>query len=248
MVQNCVLEFKNVSSNQLSPFSLKIFEKEILTVIGPSGAGKSSFLSLCNRLEDPLDGVIDFHGQEIKNIPIPYLRRRIGMVFQSPHLFSGTVLENIKYGPSLINCWDENSAYSLMEIVNLPKELLNRDIEVLSGGEKQRVAIARTLANDPEIILLDEPTSALDLRTTEIIEEVFLYLCEEKKMTLIMVTHNLEQAKRMGDRTMFITNGTIKKIEETSKLFNHPGSEELNQFLYGDGDRTNSSHMEKERT
>ena len=225
-----VLEMKEVSTARLKEISLQVYEGDFLTVIGPSGAGKSSILMLLNRLEDPQQGEILYRDKPITTYKIPELRQKIGMVFQTYYLFPGTIEDNLKFGPSLRNEWRESIGITLLNQVQLPSSYINKDVSELSGGEKQRVALARTLANQPDLLLLDEPTSALDNRTVECIEKVLVDLVE-KGMTIMMVTHDLQQAKRLGQRTVFIKDGKIVEIGLTKELFLKPKSKELSYFL-----------------
>ncbi|WP_070120674.1 ABC transporter ATP-binding protein [Bacillus marinisedimentorum] len=231
-----LFSLKDVSTPILHNLSLDVKTGNFLTLIGPSGAGKSSLLFLLNRLNDPADGEIFYLDKPLDEYPITVLRRKVGMVFQSANLFPGTVRDNLKYGPSLSGSWSDGKASRLLQQVRLPNDLLDRDVDRLSGGEKQRVAMARTLANEPEVLLLDEPTSALDERTTEAIEEVLMELQQKNGTTIIMVTHDLEQAERLGNRTVFLENGRILEEGLTAELFTSPRSERLKSFLYGNGD------------
>lgn len=226
-----VLQVIDVSTNRVSKISFNVSLGEITAIVGPSGAGKSSLLMLLNRLTDPLAGEILYRKKEICLYPITELRRKIGMVFQSSSLFDGTVEDNLKYGPSLVGKWQEKTGIELLEQVQLPKDYINRDVEQLSGGERQRVALARTLANDPEVYLLDEVTSALDLQSVDLIEQLLVDLAKHKNRGIVMVTHNINQAERISDRTIFMSNGTIEEQGKTTDLLTAPSTELLQQFL-----------------
>lgn len=228
-----IIEARNVQSERLQSFSLDIKEGEIVTLIGPSGAGKSSLLMLFNRLEDPVKGQLKFRQKNIKDYPIERLRKEIGMVFQSSSLFDGTVADNLKYGPSLFNEWEEEDGKRLLEIVQLPTDYMTKDVQELSGGERQRVAFARTLANKPEILLLDEVTSALDLRNIEMIEQFLLDIVQGQVKAIMMVTHDINQAKRLGNRTIFLDEGKIVEQGETNALLSQPKTSQLKNFLQG---------------
>ncbi len=228
-----LFSLKDVWTPVLHNLSLDVETGEFLTVIGPSGAGKSSLLFLLNRLNDPDDGDIFYKNRSLNDYPIPELRRKVGMVFQSANLFSGTVRDNLKYGPSLSGSWSDDKADRLLRQVRLPEDMIDREVGRLSGGEKQRVALARTLANNPEVLLLDEPTSALDERTTEAIEGVLAELKEKNGTTIVMVTHDLEQAERLGDRTVYLEKGRILEEGPTAMIFSSPQHESLKSFLYG---------------
>ncbi|MCF6137897.1 phosphate ABC transporter ATP-binding protein [Pseudalkalibacillus berkeleyi] len=226
-----VLKSERVTSDILSELTFELKDKQITTIIGPSGAGKSSLLLLLNRLKEPSSGTIHFKGQNIMGLPITKLRREIGMVFQSAHLFDGTTEENIEYGPQLHGKWDPSETKQLLDLVELPQSFLTRNVNSLSGGEQQRVAIARTLANKPSLLLLDEATSALDIKTADHIESVLAKLRDEKSMAILMVTHNLKQAKKISDQTFFIQNGRLVEKGPSTQLFHKPQTVELKQFL-----------------
>ncbi|WP_173916150.1 ATP-binding cassette domain-containing protein [Halobacillus sp. Marseille-Q1614] len=226
-----MFKFESVSHGPLKDLTFNIAKKERVILFGPSGAGKSTLLFLFNRLHSPESGTIYYEDENIDKHPVSELRKKVGLVLQEPNLFPGTVLENIKYGPSLFGEWEVKQAEKLMEYVQLPSAYLDRDVEQLSGGEKQRVSLARTLANQPEVLLLDEPTSALDYRTAEEIEEVLDQLIERNNLTMIMVTHNLKQAKRLGNRGIFLTDGAIMEDGKIPDMLTHPKSQELEAFL-----------------
>lgn len=154
------------------------------------------------------------------------------MVFQQPHLFEGTVKENIEYGPMLKGEKNVNVEYYL-SIVGLNSEYATRDVKNLSGGEQQRVSIARTLANNPETLLLDEPTSALDPTSTEIVEKLIFNLKEKMNLTIIWITHNMEQAKRIGDYTALLNKGQLIEYDKTYDFFTNPQNEITKLFIQG---------------
>ncbi|TMW74120.1 phosphate ABC transporter ATP-binding protein [Alteribacter natronophilus] len=226
-----MIEVNSVSTDILKDISLEIHKGEIVTLIGSSGAGKSSLLMLLNRLNDPHTGTITYRGSNIQDYDVTTLRKSVGMVFQSSSLFDGTVLDNLKYGPKLFNEWEEGMGSRLLENVQLPDSYLDRDVEDLSGGEKQRVAFARTLANRPDVLLLDEVTSALDLKNVELIEAFIQELVPAKVHAVIMVTHDVAQAKRLGNRTLFMDEGRIVEQGPTEELFENPRTEKLQYFL-----------------
>lgn len=223
--------FEDVSNGILTNITFEINKGEKVIVFGPSGAGKSTLLHMFNRLHDPREGTITFNHNLLDSYPVPSLRRKVGLVMQEPNLFPGTVLDNIKFGPSLENKWNEEKAYALLNDVQLPEDFLRKDIDELSGGEQQRVSLARTLANEPDVLLLDEPTSALDQRTTEEIENVLLHLVESHKLTVIMVTHNLMQAKRLGTRGLFLSEGKLMEDGALPDMLETPDSDQLKNFL-----------------
>lgn len=226
-----ILEGKDLSTVLLSNISFAVSEGDFMTLIGPSGAGKSSLLYLLNRLTNPTSGTIYYKGKDIRNYPVQQVRKEIGMVFQQPNLFPGTVQENIMYGPHLHKQETEGLAEKLIEDVQLPRTYLKRNVDGLSGGEQQRIALARALANDPTLLLLDEPTSALDVRTIEAIEEILLYLRQERGKTFMMVTHDVEQAKRLGTYTMFMQDGKLIEMNDTYALFSSPQTDSLATFI-----------------
>jgi putative ABC transport system ATP-binding protein len=182
---------------------------EVLAVLGPSGAGKSSFLRLLNRLDEPTAGTVLLDGQDYRAIAPRQLRRRVGMVMQASFLFPGTVASNVDFGPRQTggHLGAEQIA-GLLESVGLSGYEL-RDVSTLSGGEAQRVSIARTLANKPEALLLDEPTSALDEAAAREIEQLVLGINSERAMTCVIVTHNRQQALRMATHMMVMTAGRV---------------------------------------
>ena len=185
---------------------------EVLGVIGPSGAGKSTLLRLINRLDEPTHGTVLFNSQDYRSVDTAALRRSIGMVMQRAYLFPGTVAENLAFGP-LQQGRNMNGAEidSLLSEVGLAG-YATRDALTLSGGEAQRVAITRALANDPEVLLLDEPTSALDEAARDSVQRLLEGLIRERHLTCIWVTHSLEQARVMADRILVLEAGRIKII------------------------------------
>lgn len=198
--------------------SLKVSGGEILAIVGPSGAGKSSLLRLLNRLDEPTSGAVLLKGKDYRAIAPQELRRRIGMVMQTAYLFPGIVSANIAFGPSQRGevLAPERIAF-LLERVGL-SGFADRHVGNLSGGEAQRVALARTLANEPEVLLLDEPTSALDEASVRGIEDLILGIVEERQMTCVMVTHNRAQAVRIAKRTMVMEAGRLVAIGPTSEV------------------------------
>lgn len=195
---------------------------EVLAVVGASGAGKSSFLRLLNRLDEPTGGTVLFGGGDFRAIPPRELRRRIGMVMQRAYLFPGTVAVNIAFGPRQRGeALAEAQIEALLERVGLAS-YGNRDVSYLSGGEAQRVSVARTLANGPEALLLDEPTSALDEDSARGVEDLVLGIVRERQMTCVIVTHNTAQAQRIADRTMVMAAGKLVSIGPTAEVL-HAG-------------------------
>jgi putative ABC transport system ATP-binding protein len=206
----------------VSDVSIQVQPGEVLAVVGPSGAGKSSFLRLLNRLDEPTGGTVLLNGEDYRGMAPCDLRRRVGMVMQMAYLFAGTVAANIAFGPQQrgerIN---REQIAALLDCVGLPG-YQDRDVSNLSGGEAQRVSIARALANAPEALLLDEPTSALDDVSARGIEELVLRIIHERRMTCVIITHNKSQAARMAGRTMILEAGRPVAIGPTREVL-HAG-------------------------
>jgi putative ABC transport system ATP-binding protein len=197
---------------------VQVLAGEILAVVGPSGAGKSSFLRLLNRLDEPTSGTVLLKSVDYRSIAPQQLRRRIGMVMQTAYLFPGTVASNIAFGPSQRDeVLSAAQIASLLERVGLPG-FADRDVGNLSGGEAQRVALARTLANAPEVLLMDEPTSALDEASVRGIEDLILGVVQERGVTCVIVTHNRAQAARLAGRTMVMRAGRLVAIGPTREV------------------------------
>jgi putative ABC transport system ATP-binding protein len=202
----------------VSDISVQVQSGEVLAVVGPSGAGKSSFLRLLNRLDEPTGGTVRLNGQDYRELAPRELRRRVGMVMQVAYLFPGTVAANLQFGPQQVGeKFSSDQISALLERVGLPGYEL-RDVSNLSGGEAQRVSLARTLANTPEALLLDEPTSALDDVAARGIEELVLSIIRERRMTCVIVTHNTAQARRIADRTMILEAGKLVTIGPTKEV------------------------------
>jgi putative ABC transport system ATP-binding protein len=198
--------------------SVEVRAGEVMAVVGPSGAGKSSFLRLLNRLDEPSGGTVRLDGQDYRDIRPRDLRRRVGMVMQSANLFPGTVAANVAFGPRQRG--EELSSDrmgALLGRVGLPG-YQERDVSNLSGGEAQRVSLARTMANAPEVLLLDEPTSALDEDSARRIEELLMDIIRERLMTCIIVTHDAAQAHRIADRTMILERGRLVTVGPTNEV------------------------------
>lgn len=183
---------------------------EVMVVVGPSGAGKSTLLRLLNRLDEPSGGVVRLDGQDTREIEPRELRRRVGMVMQRAYLFPGTVAENLAFGPA-----QHGTAPSADEIASMLANVglmgyQDRNALTLSGGEAQRVAILRALANHPEALLLDEPTSALDPAARESVEAAIRSLIERRHLTCVWVTHSLEQARAVASHVLVLEAGRMK--------------------------------------
>ena len=221
-----------INNNQiLEDINVNIEQGSVTGIIGPSGSGKSSFLKLLNKLYSPTNGTIFFQGKDINELSTQNLRKDIGMVQQRPFLFPGTVRYNLEYGPKLwkIN-YSENDLINLLEKVALPTDFLDRNIEGLSGGEQQRVSLARILANKPSVLLLDEPTSSLDLASEEIFESTLKELISDG-IKVIIVTHSLDQTKRLTDKLLFLKEGKLIEKSTTDEFFEKYNLEEIRSFF-----------------
>ncbi len=219
----------------IKDFSFEFDKAKIYTILGPSGAGKSSLLRLFNRLDELSSGSIFYNGEDIRDFHPCLLRRKIGYFFQAPYLFPGTVKENILYVNSELT---DDSLESLLSLVSLEKSFLISNVETLSIGEKQRVALARLVAMNPEIILLDEPTSALDMGNAMIIEKLICELTSNKGKTAIVVTHLPEQALRLGGECIFLIDGKIIESGPSEQIISNPGTKEGRDFINrGQNDR-----------
>lgn len=226
-----VMKMDKMGHPILIDISAKVMEGEFITIIGPSGSGKSTLLSLINRMTDPDSGSLYYKGTPYVEMNVLKLRRKIGMVFQMPTMLQGTVKDNLLIGPSLFReKLTEAEINNLLEQVALPKTVKDQDARSLSGGQKQRVSLARTLANQPEILLLDEVTASLDPNNSEEIEELILELHKCGK-TILWVSHNLKQAKKVGQYTWVIADGKIIEQGHTYEVFEHPNHMVTQEFI-----------------
>ena len=228
----------------LKDINMEIQANEITAFIGPSGCGKSTFLKSLNRMNDLVDGCritgkIELDGEDIYgNIHVNLLRKRVGMVFQNPNPFPMSVYDNIAYGPRTHGI---RSRAKLDEIVERSlkqaaiwdelKDRLKKRALGLSGGQQQRLCIARALAVEPEVLLMDEPTSALDPISTSKIEDLAVEL--KKDYTIVMVTHNMQQAARISDKTAFFLLGEVIEYGETESLFSMPKDKRTEDYITG---------------
>lgn len=206
----------------LREMSFALAQGEVLGIVGRSGAGKSTLLRLINRLDEPTDGAVFFHGRDYRELPLEALRRSIGMVMQRAYLFPGTIAENIAFGPR-----QHGGTMTPAQIEALLAEVglegyASRDALTLSGGEAQRVAITRALANNPEVLLLDEPTSALDETSRGSVEGLIERLIRERHLTCFWVTHSPEQARTMAHRILVIEAGRMKALGAPDEVLAHP--------------------------
>jgi putative ABC transport system ATP-binding protein len=201
-----------------------------VTLIGPSGAGKSTLLSLCNLFLTPQRGTVNIFGKNVLEWDVPSLRRQVGMVFQTPVMLPGTVLDNLRLGPKLRGETVDNIE-PWLEAVGLSPTVLQQPAQDLSGGQKQRLSLVRTLLNHPKILLLDEVTSALDSHSTQLVEQLVQRVKAQQNCTVLWVTHNLEQARRVGDETWLLVGGRLVEAAPTEVFFTRPQTEAARQFL-----------------
>lgn len=244
-----IIETKNLdlyygTNKALKNINININQNEVTALIGPSGCGKSTFLRTLNRMNDLIEGVkvtgeVLFEG---KNIYQDYdeiaLRKRVGMVFQKPNPFPMSIYDNIAYGPKIHGIKDKKTLDEIVErslrgaaLWDETKDRLKKSALGLSGGQQQRLCIARTLAVSPEVILMDEPTSALDPISTSKVEELMDEL--KKKYTVIIVTHNMQQAGRIADKTAFFLNGEVIEFGKTEDIFYKPRDKRTEDYITG---------------
>lgn len=223
--------------------NMQIHLNEILTIIGPSNSGKTTFLRMLNRLNDlqpnfRMNGEVIFDGQDISDVDVEVLRRKIGMVFALPLPLPLSIFDNVAYGVRMHGFKDKDElpekveealrqAYLWEEV----KDRLDESAFKLSGGQQQRLCIARTLAVEPEVILFDEPCSGLDPISTAKVEEAMVVLKE--KYTIVLVTNNVKQAARVGDRTAFFLSGELVEVDRTDKIFTAPADRRTDDYIRG---------------
>ena len=225
------ISFKITDKTILDDISVNIESKRITGIIGPSGAGKSTFLRLLNKLISPTDGRIIYRDKDLKEIPSQALRKEIGMLQQQAYLFPGTVKNNLLYGPEIWSIkYSDEDLEQLLEKVALDSSYLERDVGGLSGGEQQRVSLARSLANQPKVLLLDEPTSSLDISSEEIIEQTITKLNAEG-IKIIIVSHSLEQTERITDCLLFLRQGKLIEKSDTTEFFSNYNRNEIKSFF-----------------
>lgn len=227
----------------LYDINMEIFKNKVTAFIGPSGCGKSTFLRCLNRMNDLIEGCkvngnIYFEGEDINKINPILLRTRVGMVFQQPNPFPMSIYDNVAYGPRCQGIKDKKFLNSLVEnalkeaaLWDEVKDKLKTSGLALSGGQQQRLCISRCLAMRPEVILMDEPTSALDPIATDKIETLISEL--KKNYTIIIVTHNMQQATRISDYTAFFMLGKLIEFNTTNEFFSHPKEEKSNNYITG---------------
>ncbi|WBW99750.1 phosphate ABC transporter ATP-binding protein PstB [Oceanirhabdus sp. W0125-5] len=232
-------------NHAIKDINMNIKEKAVTALIGPSGCGKSTFLRCLNRMNDLIDNVtvkgeVMFEDKNMYsgNYDVTELRKRIGMVFQKPNPFPTSIYNNITYGPKLHGIRDKKKLDEIVEkslkgaaLWDEVKDRLDKSAMGLSGGQQQRLCIARTLAIEPEIILMDEPTSALDPISTAKVEELIQEI--KKKYTVVIVTHNMQQAARISDYTAFFLTGEVIEFNNTDDIFTNPRDKRTEDYITG---------------
>ena len=216
----------------LTGVTATVDEGEILSIVGPSGAGKSTLLRTINRLVEPTAGEIFLDGTPTVEMDPLELRRRVGMVFQLPALFGETVADVVLYGLRLVNRSADMD--HLLELVGLDSSLAGRDPQSLSVGQQQRVSIARALALEPEVLLMDEPTSALDRAARQRIEDLIRDLNARLNLTIVIVSHALDQVERIADRVLLLTAGRSEGEWSKEEFFSGKVGEQARQFIAGE--------------
>jgi len=242
------LDIKNLSIrfgaiHALKNINMQIYVNEILSVIGPANSGKTTFLRMLNRLNEletdfKMNGEVEFDGKDINGLDVQILRKKIGMVFALPLPLPLSVFDNVAYGARMHGI---NNKKKLQEIVEIAlkaaylweevKDRLDVSAFKLSGGQQQRLCVARTLAVEPEVILFDEPCSGLDPISTAKVEEAMLKL--KQNYTIVLVTNNVKQAARVGDRTAFFLSGELIEIDKTDKIFTAPSDQRTDGYIRG---------------
>ena len=245
-----IFELKNVNLfydefQAIKNITMDINSNEVTAFIGPSGCGKSTFIRILNRMNDliascKLNGDIFYEGKNIysKDFDVIELRSKVGMVFQKPNPFPMSIYDNVAYGPRCQGIKDkkvlDDIVYNSLKKAALWNEVsdrLKKSAMSLSGGQKQRLCIARTIAMEPQVILMDEPTSALDPVATQKIEDLILDL--KREYSIVIVTHNMQQAARISDKTAFFLMGELIEMDDTNKIFNQPQNEKTEQYITG---------------
>lgn len=244
-VENFNLYYGYGKNHALHDINMQIAKNEITALIGPSGCGKSTFLRCLNRMNDLIEGVklkgsIKFKGSELVNtkIDVSNLRKEVGMVFQKPNPFAMSIYDNVAYGPRIHGIRKKAELDEIVEkslkkaaIFEEVKDRLKSSALGLSGGQQQRLCIARALAVEPEVLLMDEPTSALDPISTSKIEDLARELKE--KYTIVIVTHNMQQALRISDKTAFFLLGDLVEMDSTDTIFHAPKDKRCEDYVTG---------------
>ncbi len=233
------------STQALHHVSMEIPEKSITALIGPSGCGKSTFLKTLDRMNDlvpgvRIEGAVRYDGRDIfaPDVDVNGLRRQVGMVFQKPNPFPMSIYDNVAYGPRTHGVRNRAKLDEIVEqslrsaaIWDEVKDRLKKNALGLSGGQQQRLCIARALAVEPQVLLMDEPTSALDPISTSKIEELAIEL--KKQYTIVIVTHNMQQALRISDRTAFFLLGELIEYDDTERIFSTPSQKKTEDYITG---------------
>lgn len=248
-MNNIKINVKNLElfygdNKALKGIDMQIKENKVTALIGPSGCGKSTFLRTLNRMNDLIENVkikgeISVDGEDIyKSDDVIKLRTKVGMVFQKPNPFPMSIYDNVAYGPRIHGIKDKATLDKIVEeslrgvaIWEEVKDRLNKSALGLSGGQQQRICIARTIAMKPEVILMDEPTSALDPISTSKVEELIDEL--KDKYTIVIVTHNMQQATRVSDETAFFLSGEVVEFDETKTIFTSPRDKRTEDYITG---------------
>lgn len=248
-MNNIKINVKNLElfygdNKALKGIDMQIKENRVTALIGPSGCGKSTFLRTLNRMNDLIENVkikgeISVDGEDIyKSDDVIKLRTKVGMVFQKPNPFPMSIYDNVAYGPRIHGIKDKATLDKIVEeslrgaaIWEEVKDRLNKSALGLSGGQQQRICIARTIAMKPEVILMDEPTSALDPISTSKVEELIDEL--KDKYTIVIVTHNMQQAARVSDETAFFLSGEVVEFDETKTIFTSPRDKRTEDYITG---------------
>ncbi len=239
------LDFYYSDFHALKNINMDIEEGLVTAFIGPSGCGKSTFLKVLNRMQDlvagtRVDGKVLLDNEDIykSGYDVNLLRKRVGMVFQQPNPFPKSIYDNIAYGPRTHGVKDSAKLDQIVEeslrgaaIWDEVKDKLDQNATSVSGGQQQRICIARAIANDPEVLLMDEPTSALDPISTNKIEDLIRELKE--KYTVVIVTHNMQQAARISDKTAFFLTGEVIEFNDTETIFSNPIDQRTNDYVAG---------------
>lgn len=248
-MNNIKINVKNLElfygdNKALKGIDMKVKENKVTALIGPSGCGKSTFLRTLNRMNDLIENVkikgeVLVDGEDIyKSDDVIKLRTKVGMVFQKPNPFPMSIYDNVAYGPRVHGIKDKATLDKIVEeslrgaaIWDEVKDRLNKSALGLSGGQQQRICIARTIAMKPEVILMDEPTSALDPISTSKVEELIEEL--KDKYTIVIVTHNMQQAARVSDETAFFLSGEVVEFDETKTIFTSPKDKRTEDYITG---------------
>jgi len=243
-----IFDIKNLntwfdSTQALKSVSMQVLANEILSIIGPSNSGKTTFLRMLNRLNDlnphfKMNGDVQFDGEDIRKVDVEFLRRKIGMVFALPLPLPLSIFDNVAYGMRMAGIKNRKCLAQVVEnalkqayLWEEVKDRLAESAFKLSGGQQQRLCIARTLAVEPDVILFDEPCSGLDPISTAKVEDAMVKLKE--KYTIVLVTNNVKQAARVGDRTAFFLSGELIELDKTDKIFTVPQDKRTDGYIRG---------------